>query len=102
MAEEAQREDPSAGEQARALKEEFSPARVEESLERAVEEQPMLRHLLAWDVVLKAVAVAVVVALILLLLASAAVAAIALLVVFFGGWLLLARLSYDRRRATRE
>ena len=100
MAHESQ-EDPSLREQAGALKEEFSPARLSESLEEAASERPMMRHLLAWDTVLKALAAAVIVALILLLI-STKVAAIALVVVFFGAWLGLARLSYDRRRDTQD
>jgi Flp pilus assembly protein TadB len=94
--------DPSLREQAGALKEDFSPSRLADSLEDAASDRPMVPHLLAFDTVLKALAAAVVVALILMLLTSAKVAAVALVLVFFGAWLGLARLSYDRRRDTRD
>jgi Flp pilus assembly protein TadB len=102
MAEETRTEDesPSVGEQARALKDDFSPSKLADQLEETARERPMLRHLLEFETVLKALAAAVVVALILLLLTSAAIAAIALVVVFFGGWVLLARRSYEQRRET--
>jgi len=40
-------------------------------------------------------------AMIVWLLIGPGAAAVILLLVFFGGWLMLARLSYDRRRETR-
>lgn len=101
MAEQTQG-NPGLREQAGALKDEFSPARLEETLENAVSERPMMRHLLAFDTVLKALGAAIVVALLLMVIASAKVAAIALVLVFFVAWLGLARLSYDRRRETRD
>ena len=101
MAEQTQG-NPGLREQAGALKDELSPSRLEGALEDAVSERPMMRHLLAFDTVLKALGAAVVVALVLMILVSAKLAALALVVVFFGAWLGLARLSYDRRRDTRE
>jgi Flp pilus assembly protein TadB len=96
------RSDATLGDQARALKEDLAPSRLEGQLQDAVSERPMVRHLLATDIVVKAVAAAVVVALILWLLISAQIAAIALVAVFFATWLTLARISYDRRRETRD
>ena len=90
------------GAQARALKEDMAPARVEEKLQEVVRERPKARFLLDFSIVAKALVAAVVVAAILWLLASAQIAAIALVVVFVGGWLLMAQLGYDRRRETRD
>jgi hypothetical protein len=90
------------GAQARALKDDLSPARVEQKLEEVVEERPKARHLLDFSIVAKALVAAVVVAAILWLLVSAQLAAVALVVVFVGSWLLIAQLSYDRRRDTRD
>jgi hypothetical protein len=90
------------GAQARALKQDVSPAKVEQKLQEVVEERPKARFLLDFSIVAKALVAAVVVAAILWLLVSAQLAAIALVVVFVGGWLLMAQLSYDRRRETRD
>ena len=95
-------EDPSLRDQARALKEDWKPEHFQEQLDDAVSERPMVRHLLDFGIVLRAVAIAAVVTIVLLIVTSAAFAAIGLVVVFFGSWLLLARLSYDQRRETRE
>jgi Flp pilus assembly protein TadB len=101
MAEHAE-QNPSLHEQARALKEDWAPGRLEDTLEEAVSDRPMVKHLLDFGLILRAVAIAALVTLVLLLVASAAIAAIGLVVVFFGSWLLLARLSYDQRRETRD
>ena len=90
------------GAHARALKDDMSPAKVEEKLQEVVEQRPKTRHLLDFSIVGKALVAAVVVALILWLLVNAQLAAIALVVVFIGGWLLMAQLSYDRRRETHD
>ena len=86
----------------RALREEFSPDRVEKKLQEVVEERPKARHLLDFSIVGKALLAAVVVALLLWLIFSPQLAGIALVVVFLGAWLGMAQLSYDRRRETRE
>src|SRR3712207_1516240 len=75
---------------------------MEQKLQEVVEERPKARHLLDFSIVAKALVAAVVVAAILWLLVNAQLAAIALVVVFIGGWLLMAQLSYDRRRETRD
>ena len=94
--------DPGVREQARALKDEFHPRKLEESLEGVMEERPAARRMLDFDVVLKAVAIAAVVALLLWLLIGPKIAAVALVLVFVGAWYGLARLDYERRRPTRD
>ncbi|HEX8074465.1 MAG TPA: hypothetical protein VF545_05740 [Thermoleophilaceae bacterium] len=94
-------DDPGLGEHARELRREFSPAKLNESLEEAVEEQPLLDHLLDLGVVARAVAIGVVAGLVLWLLVGPGAAAIALVVLFLGSWYGLAQLQYDRRRPTR-
>jgi hypothetical protein len=103
VAEERNREeDQGFGAQARALKDDLSADKVERKLQEVVEERPKARFLLDFSIVAKALVAAVVVAGVLWLLVSAQIAALALVVVFVGGWLLLAQLSYDRRRETRD
>jgi hypothetical protein len=103
MAEQS-REDqsPSLGEQARAMREDLAPSKVNARLEEVIEERPKARHLLDFSIVGKALLAAAIVAVVLLILVSAQAAAIGLVVVFVGGWLLGAQLSYDRRRETRD
>jgi hypothetical protein len=90
------------GEHARALREDFAPAKLESKLQEVIEERPKTRHLLDFSIVREALLAAVIVALVLWLLFSPQLAAIALVVVFVGGWLLIAQLSYDKRRDTRD
>lgn len=93
---------PGIGDQARALRDEFKPDRVEEKLQEVIEERPKTKHLLDFSIVGKAVLAAVVTALILWIIFSPQLAAIALVAVFVGTWLVMAQLSYDRRRETRD
>jgi hypothetical protein len=93
---------PGLGEQARALREDLSPERLNKRLEEVIEERPKTRYVLDYGIFGKALLAAVVVALVLWLVVGAAAAAIGLVVVFFGGWLLGAQVSYDRRRGTRD
>lgn len=72
------------------------PSQINPKLEEAVQNQPLLPHLLSFRVVLTAVAIAAVVALLLFLLLSPLLAALALVVVFFGAWFGLATRSYAR------
>jgi hypothetical protein len=88
------------GEQARALREDLKPEKMEQKLQEVIEERPKTRHLLDLSIVGKALLAAVVTALVLWLIFSPQLAAIALVVVFVGGWLLMAQLSYDKRRET--
>ena len=87
---------------ARALRDDLAPSKVDEKLQEVAEERPKTKHLLDFSIVGKALLAAVVTALVLWLLFSAQLAAIALVVVFIGTWLLLAQLSYDRRRETTD
>jgi hypothetical protein len=90
------------GAHARALKDDMSPGRVEEKLQEVVDERPKVRFLLDFSIVGMALAAAVVVAALLWLLVNAQLAAVALVVVFIGAWLLIAQVSHDRRRETRD
>jgi Flp pilus assembly protein TadB len=89
------------GDQARALREDLSPSRINENLEQRVSDRPLLAHLLDLGIVARGVALAVAVALLAWLIVGPATAAVALVVVYFGAWYILARLSYERRRPTR-
>jgi hypothetical protein len=102
MGEEQKEEQPGLGEQAKALREDMSPAKLNAKLEEVIEERPKTAHLLDFRIVGRALLAAAVIAIILGLLVSWPIAAVALVVVFFGGWLLGAQLSYDRRRPTRD
>ena len=93
---------PGIGEQARALREDLKPDRLEEKLQEVIEERPKTKHLLDFSIVGKALLAAVVTALVLWLIFSPQLAAIALVVVFVGVWLGMAQLSYDKRRETRD
>jgi hypothetical protein len=79
----------------------MTPEGLNENLESAVSERPLLAHALDMRVVTRAVAIAAVVAIVLWVIAGPALAAIGLLLAYFGGWFVLARLSYDRRRESR-
>ena len=85
---------------ARELRREFSPSRLNESLDEVVKERPMLDHLLDLGIVARAVAIGAAGALILWLLVGPASAALALVVLFLGSWYVLAQRSFDRRRKT--
>jgi hypothetical protein len=87
---------------ARAVREEFSPERVEKKLQEVASERPKVKYLLDFSIVGKALAAAAIVAVLLLLIFSPPAAGIGLVVVFFGVWLGLAQFSYDRRRETRD
>jgi type IV secretory pathway VirB6-like protein len=76
-------------------------ADVNQRLEGAVEERPLLKHLLDFRTVGWAVLVSVVLTLICLLF-SAILAAIVLVVSFFATWIFLGMRSYEKRRPTRE
>jgi Flp pilus assembly protein TadB len=103
MAEEPREEEStSAREQAKALREDLSPSKLNEKLEGVIEERPKTAHLLDFKVVGQALLAAAIVALLLLVLVNAQIAALALVVVFLAAWLIGAQLSYDRRRQTRD
>ncbi|MEA2375961.1 MAG: hypothetical protein QOD53_2424 [Thermoleophilaceae bacterium] len=93
-------DDAGLGDHARELRSEFSPDKLNESLEEAVKERPLLDHLLDLGIVAQAVAIGVIGALILWLLIGPGAAAVALVVLFLGSWYGLAQRSYDKRRPT--
>lgn len=78
------------------VRDQARPSKINPKLEEAVQNQPLLSHLLSFSVVLKALAIAAVVALLLFLIASPVFAGIGLLFVFFGAWFGLATLSYGK------
>ncbi len=78
------------------VRDQARPSEINPKLEEAVQNQPLLPHLLSFSVVLKALAIAAVVALLLFLIASPIFAGIGLLFVFFGAWFGLAALSYGK------
>ena len=73
---------------------------LNQRLETAVKERPALWHVLDLQVVTRAVIAAFIAAVVVWLLIGPAAAAVVLLLVYFGGWALLARLSYEKRRET--
>jgi hypothetical protein len=91
---------------AREVRDQARPSAINPKLEEAVQNQPLLPHLLSFDVVLKALAAGAVVALILFLLASPMFAGVGLLIAFFATWIGLSVVSYgkaeDRRAAERK
>ena len=90
----------------REVRDQARPSELNPKLEEAVQNQPLLPHLLSLEVVLKALAIGAVVALILFVLVSPIFAGIGLMVAFFGGWFGLATISYgkaeERRAAERD
>ena len=74
---------------------------LNQKLETAVRDRPALWHVLDLRVVTRAVIAAFIAAVVFWLLIGPAAAAVILLLVYFGGWALLARVSYDRRRETK-
>ena len=86
----------------REVRDQARPSEINPKLEEAVQNQPLAPHLLALDVVLKALAIGAVVALILFLLVSPMFAGVGLILVFFGAWFGLATLAYGKAEERRE
>ena len=86
----------------REVRDQARPSEVNPKLEEAVQNQPLLPHLLSFSVVLKALAIGAVVALILFLLVSPMFAGVGLILVFFGAWFGLATISYGKAEDRRE
>ena len=78
------------------VRDQARPSEINPKLEEAVQNQPLLPHLLDFKVIAKALAIAAVVALILFLLISPMFAGVGLILVFFGAWFGLATLSYGK------
>lgn len=101
MAEETEGRGSGIREGVREIGRDMSPRKAEEKLEEAVDRNPLLQHLLSWEVVLRALAVAAVVTLIVLLLLSAKIAAVALVLTFGAAWIGFGMRRYETRRQTR-
>jgi len=80
----------------RDVRDQARPSEINPKLEEAVQNQPLLHHLLSFSVVLKALAIGAVVALLLFVIASPMIAGIGLIIAFFGAWFGLAALSYEK------
>ncbi|MFL5883740.1 MAG: hypothetical protein ACJ77M_01600 [Thermoleophilaceae bacterium] len=80
----------------------LSPGNVNERLEEAIAERPQARRLIDLRIVARAVFVAAALTIICLILFSPLFAGVVLLLSFFGSWILLSRLSYERRRPTQS
>ncbi len=80
----------------REVRDQARPSEINPKLEEAVQNQPLLPHLLSFSVVLKALAIGAVVALLLFLLISPLMAGVGLIIAFFGAWFGLATLSYGK------
>ena len=79
------------------------PSEINPKLEEAMQNQPLLPHLLSFRaIVLIAAGVGAVVALVLFLLISPMMAGVGLLLVFFATWFGLAVRDYAPRRRQRE
>src|SRR5215204_73558 len=78
------------------------PSEINPKLEEAVQNQPLLPHLLSFRVVGIALAIAAVFAVILFLLASPMIAGVALVLAFFGAWFALAALDYGKADEARQ
>ena len=81
---------------AREVAQHARPSEINSKLEEAVQNQPLLPHLLSFKVVGAAVAIGAVFALVMFLLLSPMMAGVALFLVFFAAWFGLAALSYGR------
>jgi hypothetical protein len=86
---------------ARELREDVSREKIDRRLSDAVEERPLVQHMLRWPVVLRAVAVAAVVALVFLVLGHPRMGAVLMVLSFFGAWAFFAARGYDKRRPTK-
>ena len=80
----------------REVKDQVRPGEINPKLEEAVQNQPVLTHLLSFQVIGIAVAAGLVVALLMLLLLSPMMAGAALILVFFGTWIGLAMFRYGK------
>jgi hypothetical protein len=87
---------------AREVARQARPSEINPKLEEAVQNQPLLPHLLSFKVVAAAIAIGAVFALVLFLLVSPMMAGVALMIFFFGSWFGLATLSYARAQDRRS
>lgn len=80
----------------REVRDQARPSAINPKLEEAVQNQPLLPHLLSFDVVFKAVAIGAVVALLMFVIASPMMAGVGLLISFFAAWIGLATYAYGK------
>ena len=86
----------------RTVAQQARPSEINPTLEEAMQNQPLLPHLIDMRNALIAAGVGAVVALILFLLMSPMLAGVGLLIVFFATWIGLALRDYGRADAKRE
>ena len=86
----------------RTVAQQARPSELNPKLEEAMQNKPLLPHLVDMRNVLIAAAIAAVVAVILLLLISPMMAGLGLLVAFFAAWFGLALRDYGRATERRE
>ena len=86
----------------REVTDQMRPSEINPKLEEAVQNQPLLPHLLSFRVVGIALAAGLVVALLLFLLLSPMLAGVALILVFFGTWFGMAARDYGKADAERQ
>jgi hypothetical protein len=84
------------------MRSDMSVEKMDERLNEAISERPLMRHLLDMQIVLRAVLIAGVAALIVLIILSARLAGLVLILAFFAAWIFLALRSYEKRRGTRD
>ena len=86
----------------REVKDQARPSEINPKLEEAMQNQPLLPHLVDMRNVLIAAGIAAVVALLLFVLLSPMLAGVGLLLVFFAAWFGLALRDYGRASEARE
>jgi hypothetical protein len=79
-----------------------SPGAVNERLEASVGSHALLRRLLDFGVLAKALAIAIVLTLLVAVALSPKLGAVVLVLSFFAGWYLLAKRAHEQRRPTQE
>ena len=84
----------------RDVRDQARPSEINPKLEEAVQNQPLLPHLLSFRVVLTALAIGAVFAVILFFLVAPIAAGLGLIVVFFAAWFGLAARSYGKGQRT--
>jgi hypothetical protein len=83
------------------LREDVSRDRIESKLDDKMSERPLVKFLLDWGVVLRALAIAAVLTLIVSLLLSPRIGAVILVLSFAIGWVAIAARKYNERRPTK-
>ena len=84
------------------LREDVRRDKLEGKLDEAIDDKPVVKHLLDFKNILPAVAIAAVLTLIVSLAASAKIGAFVLVFSFFAAWLILSARDYNKRRPTKS